>query len=226
MCSLPDSSGDGPRPTPAQQLSRFKEWATWARSAPGLTAHQRKLALGPETFHNVYDRATVNGIAFTCELLESKKKSKDSIIMIRLEGADGAAGAAGEPGAPGAALPTMFGRVQAFVEVVRPGLGFGEPGMEMVQYVDATWYKPPRLGTPCLNKDIGCPVVQKETHPPLEHGLWPADQIVPVSIALAPYIRPANSIGRPTAEDAKHWQVLAADPDFLTRDYVPRAAAI
>ncbi len=139
--------------TPAAQLDQFRKWGTWAAAHPGLTPQQRKLAHGPETFHKLYERATVNGIAFTCESKEEKKKSKDSIIMIRLEG---------EPGAP----PTpMFGRVQAFMELVRPGFGFHDAEAEMVTYVDAKWYKPPRSGTPGMNAEIGCPVVHTETHP-------------------------------------------------------------
>lgn len=128
--------------------------------------------------------------------------------MIRLEGEHGAA------------PTTMLGRVQAFREIVRPGFWFHDVEAEMVTYVDAKWYKPPRWGTPRMNAESGCPVLHTDAHPSLERGLWPAEQIVPVSIALPPYIKPGSS-GRP---DASHSQVLAADPDLLTRDYVPKAA--
>ena len=197
-CSFPVPRKNQAVPSLAAILKRFQGWHAWAIGQPDLNAVERELARGPRAVKFVWDRANVSGVRFTAELLESKKKAKDSIIMISTPGFTPSG--------------KMFGRVQGFVDSLRPG---GSPCNvdDQEQFVEAKWFKTPSTAAAAFNNEIGCPVVLKTTYPLLEHGLWPAADVTAVHIGLAPFININGNV------DHTRWQVLAADPDFLTRKY-------
>ncbi len=171
-------------------MRRWQGWAIAHKEELNLTDIQIIMAAGPECAVKEYARAKINGVPFTVEDMELKKKAKDHVIMIDIDGGCG----------------KMFGRALRFISSRIPGTPEANPRVH--ELVEAYWFKP---ATPCMNTVIDCPIVMKTRYIDPAGNLWPANNIIPVHIGLAPYITVSNTV------KADRWQVLASASDFMSR---------
>ena len=145
-----------PHPEIGILLKEFGRWGLTAEAS--LTHEERVITKGPVEEVRVFERAEVNGCTFTCGRLESYKKAKDSVVMIKPVGQ--------EP---------VFGRVDRFLE-------WRNRSGETHHIVDASWY----VTSSQLHTAIRCPTLSRQPKHDNDGNFWACADITPANIILAP----------------------------------------
>jgi hypothetical protein len=135
----------------------------------------------------------MNGVEFCCERIDTNKKAKDSIIMIKNT----------SPNSSSICGGIYVGRIQSFIQHVPPGSKASDaPSL----IIDAKWFAIPDNGDKQFNHEIGCPNVMRTYRNDPGGNLWPFQAVAPTKIILGPHLQYKNM-----------WQVLHQDSDFLIK---------
>lgn len=152
----------------AEQLDDWHEWAAEKARQGALTPAQAELCSGPVGAAEVFDRAIVGEVRFTCNRLEGSKQAKDSIVLMRQHG------------------DLCAGQVTAFLSHAPPGFEGERSAQPDIAHVH--WYAWVPEDQPSIEPELGAPLFGKRV---LENdpvgNMCLVQQLLPCKLAAVPY---------------------------------------
>ena len=62
------------------------QWYDWGKNQPQFCQHAHRLCYGPKLSAEVFDRATIEGVSFSTTKTEGKKRSRESVVLMKDNG--------------------------------------------------------------------------------------------------------------------------------------------
>ena len=172
----------------AEQINEWHSWAEVQHREGRLTAAQVQLCSGPCGRAEVYDRAMVGEVSFTCTRLEESKLAKDSIVLMRHQG------------------ELCAGRVTAFLSHLPPG--WDDRGQEPDIAV-VSWYAWVPDDQPSMEPSLDCPLFgQRLLKNDPTGNMCLVQQLLPCKLAAVPYRYQARNQVAIISRFADFWKDL------------------
>jgi len=141
-------------------------WAQWADQQEDLCHHARQMCYGPRLTTEVYDRAVIDGIAFSSMQTEGKKRSRDSVVMMKDD------------------ETYWAGRVRYFLNHTPPGMDVSDESGVSVAHVH--WYGHV-TEQDAMCPALDCPVFTKQFKDDKSGNMWPMELLAPCKLSIVPH---------------------------------------
>lgn len=150
--------------------SLLHDWFRWGSQQPQFCQHAQALCSGPRLSVEVYDRAVIQGVEFSSMQTEGKKRSHDSVVLMKDSGVYWA------------------GRVRYFLSHTPPGMTHVH-GDSMADIAHVSWYGhvPAREASVCPT--LGCPIFKKCFKDDPKGNMWPMEKLTPCKLAAVSHCK-------------------------------------
>ncbi|KAL3134392.1 hypothetical protein ABBQ38_006453 [Trebouxia sp. C0009 RCD-2024] len=152
----------------------LEQWYAWGKQQPTSCEQAQRLCYGPKLSVEVFDRATIQGVRFSTTKTEGKKKSRESVVLMKYEG------------------KLWAGRARFFLVHTPPGIHPSPDSGVLIAHVK--WYNDVSAREQATTV-FGCPVFRTS----FKAGkgtcnLWPIDKLAPCQLGAVYHKKRKNRL--------------------------------
>lgn len=152
--------------TKRRLVGLLDQWYVWGKCQPQLCQHAHLLCYGPKLTAEVFDRATIQGVPFSTTKTEGKKRSRESVVLMKDND------------------KYWAGRVRFFLSHTPPGVDVSDESGVFIAHVN--WYNHLPQGQN-MSATLNCPIFKTSFKDDKGGNMWPVEKLAPCKLGAVYY---------------------------------------